>query len=421
MVSSCRGVYNGSFGAALRFAGQSMLNTAHALLDMASQPKGGMTMFAASALAKSRDMFCLPYRGMIMERAEHAQGGFVFRREGCQGTCGDGRTHCNVCARAKKKSGDVISQQQKSSMEPVHPRTRIDYIARDAAKAEAEIRRLRAENKRLERRQKVKAVHDMEMEEHGIKLKGKKLAQTVAGINIMSPTIEAKLEEAGDEEARELWMIHRESLNAQYENGGKKKGRAVPVNQILLDWAVAFLAKTSASVYKEVAKVMLLPDIRHVQRRTAKLVSRSSEKAMSMCIANMRTIRDRADKEGWSEHARTGCIGFDSANINPGMEHDYVSNTLSGGDESHRLSSLSQMFHVMAEKVKKANGEVPDEDDNETDDGGSGDGGSKSSDKPVRTFYCIYCLQCLLVNYISHYLNLYAYIYHTIIGQSLYP
>lgn len=44
VLSSCRGrgVYNGNFGAALSFVGQSLLSTAYALFDMASEPKGGM-------------------------------------------------------------------------------------------------------------------------------------------------------------------------------------------------------------------------------------------------------------------------------------------------------------------------------------------------------------------------------------------
>ncbi len=42
----------------------------------------------------------------------------------------------------------------------------------------------------------------------------------------------------------------------------------------------------------------------------------------------------------------------DSANLNASIKHDYVPNKLKGGDQTHRLATLSQMYHTMARKVR---------------------------------------------------------------------
>ena len=61
----------------------------------------------------------------------------------------------------------------------------------------------------------------------------------------------------------------------------------------------------------------------------------------------------------------TSCIGEDSTNIRQGVEHNHVANTIVGSDESHRIGTLSQMFHVMAQKIKDA--KEDDQVDNVTD------------------------------------------------------
>ena len=66
----------------------------------------------------------------------------------------------------------------------------------------------------------------------------------------------------------------------------------------------------------------------------------------------IRSIGKRARQEGWTSHQRIGAIAQDSANINSRIEHDYVSNTLKGGDESHSVASLSGMFRALAQKMK---------------------------------------------------------------------
>jgi hypothetical protein len=56
------------------------------------------------------------------------------------------------------------------------------------------------------------------------------------------------------------------------------------------------------------------------------------------------SISDHARREHWMSHQRIGVIAQDSANINSGIKHDYVTNTLKGGDESHNVAILLRMF-----------------------------------------------------------------------------
>jgi len=150
-IVPCRGVYNGSFGAALSFAARTMLNTAHKLLQWAAQPDAGIQSFTNSSLATSRQMF-LPYRVMTMERASTAQDGFVFYREGCKGDCSNGARRCDICSNAKRNSQKCVTRSHTPHAGRADPRTSIENIANDPIKAKIEIEALRAENKRLRRR-----------------------------------------------------------------------------------------------------------------------------------------------------------------------------------------------------------------------------------------------------------------------------
>ena len=47
-------------------------------------------------------------------------------------------------------------------------------------------------------------------------------------------------------------------------------------------------------------------------------------------------------------------VAQDSANINASVEHDFVSKMIKGGDQTHCLATLLQMFQTMAQKVRDA-------------------------------------------------------------------
>jgi hypothetical protein len=111
-----------------------------------------------------------------------------------------------------------------------------------------------------------------------------------------------------------------------------------------MNWAIAFLARTSGRVYGEVAKIMMLPHISHVYRETAMLVSTQRDKAFGLHINTIRSIHERANRKKWTRHQRIGVVAQDSANINATIKHDYVSNMLKGGNQTHCLATLLQMF-----------------------------------------------------------------------------
>ena len=119
---------------------------------------------------------------------------------------------------------------------------------------------------------------------------------------------------------------------------------------MIMNWAIAFLAHTSSSTYNEVAKITMLSNISTVYRKTAELITSKKDKAYCMHMNTIRSISDRARLENWTSHQRIGVIAQDSANINSGIEHDYVSNILKGGDESHSVATLSRMFQALAQK-----------------------------------------------------------------------
>ncbi len=77
LLKRCRGVYDGSFGSALAFAARAYQHTACQLGEMARDRDTGVKRFTNSALAKAQ-VLCLPYIGMLVERADDPVGGFVF-------------------------------------------------------------------------------------------------------------------------------------------------------------------------------------------------------------------------------------------------------------------------------------------------------------------------------------------------------
>jgi hypothetical protein len=143
---------------------------------------------------------------------------------------------------------------------------------------------------------------------------------------------------------RELWEIQHDRLNKVYKNGvTSKKRKKAKVHMVLMSWAIALLARTSIRVYKEVKMVMKLPDIRHVQRETTKMVSQNMDKAFTICVVSMKSISVIAINSRWRDNGRKGVIISDSCSLNAGMNNDHVTNKIVGGNKIHRLSSLSQM------------------------------------------------------------------------------
>ena len=73
----CRGIYNGSFGAALDFAGHAMLNTGQKLLSWSLASDFCLTSVADFVLARSNNLLP-PYYGMDVGRVKEQTNGFLF-------------------------------------------------------------------------------------------------------------------------------------------------------------------------------------------------------------------------------------------------------------------------------------------------------------------------------------------------------
>ncbi|KAL7542027.1 hypothetical protein ACHAWF_011062 [Thalassiosira exigua] len=353
-VVSCHGIASGSFGSMLNFAGLTLLNTGRKLMQWAKEGDAGLKSFSDSLLAKTNEMV-LPLNGMIMRRAKDATNGFAFYSPKCLlqklSSKRSEAQRCAECSKQKIYAKKKIAESHQPIAERAHSKTNIGHIANNPDLAEIEIIALRKEVRRLSQKA-ARAVFKEEMQMQSVKVSAKEGQRIRKAVNIMSNTIETELSNGGDDEACELWILHRESINKHFDNGGKSRKKKVPVHPVLLNWAIAFLAKTSSSVYKEVAKVMLLPDISYVYRKSKELVSRSSNKGYSLHLETIRTISQRATKEGWTGHQRRGTIAQDSANVKSTVEHDLVSNQFVGGDESHKIGTLSKLFQQMAQKVK---------------------------------------------------------------------
>jgi hypothetical protein len=115
---------------------------------------------------------------------------------------------------------------------------------------------------------------------------------------------------------------------------------------MLMNRVIAFLACTSASTYNKVAKIMMLPNTKyqHCPRKTAELVTTKNDKANCMHMNTICSISDRASYDNWTSHLRIGAITQDFTNIDSGIKHGYVTNTLKGGVKSNSVATLSWMF-----------------------------------------------------------------------------
>jgi hypothetical protein len=99
----------------------------------------------------------------------------------------------------------------------------------------------------------------------------------------MDGTILHALVSGGGTVEAELWRMHAEHTNNVYKQGGKDRGfKKLTYYPMILNWAIAFLMCTSARVYNNVAKVMMIPHISHIYKKMSELVSMKNNKAYGL-------------------------------------------------------------------------------------------------------------------------------------------
>ena len=91
---------------------------------------------------------------------------------------------------------------------------------------------------------------------------------------------------------------------------------------------------------------MKLPSISYVYQKTTEMISTFNDKAYVINVDTIREMGERVDREGLIAAQRTGMLVQDSVNISLGVEFDYVRQV--GGDETHRIGSLTLLFQLMA-------------------------------------------------------------------------
>ena len=106
----------------------------------------------------------------------------------------------------------------------------------------------------------------------------------------MKNEVVSALRKGGAKEEVELWHIYKEYLNGVFKNGGKGRDKEVPVHPMLLNWTIAFLARTSASTYNTVKWVMKLPHISYVYRKTTDIIWTMGDKAFAINIDTTKAI-----------------------------------------------------------------------------------------------------------------------------------
>ena len=188
----------------------------------------------------------LPHYGLMLQRALHPEDGFIFRTATCSGFTNPESfsTRCNSC-RVSSNNAKQYARRVHSPQPPAmsHIDTNVRYIANDPTNARLEIERLRREVKVL-RRARARVVFQRDLAKNGRAVGRAELERVRGAVNAADTLVQNALLEGGAVEELELWRVHKEHLDHVSEKGGVTKGRSVAVHPTLLNWCIAFLART---------------------------------------------------------------------------------------------------------------------------------------------------------------------------------
>ena len=87
-----------------------------------------------------------------------------------------------------------------------------------------------------------------------------------------------------------------------------------------MSWSMELLARTSVNTYDEVHKVMRLPHISYVYKKSGEIIASAHQRAFSLSIQKLQSMRLRAKNEDWSDNAKLTVTALDSAGINKGVQ-----------------------------------------------------------------------------------------------------
>ena len=119
-----------------------------------------------------------------------------------------------------------------------------------------------------------------------------------------------------------------------------------------LEYGMTFLARNSNRAYRELQKVMILPDISYMNKLIAQRVTRSGKRAFSLCTITMNTVMKRSENEEWDENGNLLWLTCDSMSVKVGVQWDYRRSILVGQCNEFTFSPLKNRFHKEANNLK---------------------------------------------------------------------
>jgi len=148
----------------------------------------------------------------------------------------------------------------------------LDDLANKPEQARFEIERLRKQVRQMKRKM-AEEVHNA-LADHGVILHGARADDFMSAMRIVKVHVEKELASASpaegtpDEKENKLkiWKVVFHRLLSVYLNGGKTQG--LPVLPEFMGWSMEFLAHSSVNTFKEVQKVMKLPHISYVYKKS---------------------------------------------------------------------------------------------------------------------------------------------------------
>ena len=131
---------------------------------------------------------------------------------------------------------------------------------------------------------------------------------------------------------------------------------------MLLKWAIALLANTSYSVYKEIAQVIHLPSLSYVLRKTKGLVG--AQCVEQMCAVNLSMVETMSEKLIYADDVMEvyGSLGFDDMYIKAGIGWNINQTNTVGMDPQLSYDVITNESRISTNDTVDINQDTTDKD-----------------------------------------------------------
>ena len=295
----------------------------------------------------------------------------VLRSTSCSGVVSSTKTTNTRCTACKEGLPETSGRIEKAppigiSKKPP-PHTNHKHMARHPDSSQAHMARQSAENRRL-KKEVIKLKYEKNLAIEGVNTTSEPVAEAVLkAFQEADKHMDQHFDADKDSDEKLLWEVALENMQTVAASGGKKTC-GLRFNPMLLNFAIGTLAKSSQSVYRELAEVFHLPSLSYVScllvsrpqnnkcstltksylchqvlRKTKELAGEQSNTAFGICLETMATLKAEFDREGIPEDRRLGALAFDSVMIKKGLQWD-LHQGLVGIDPSLSLEVVSSTF-----------------------------------------------------------------------------